>query len=268
MQRIKFVLLSFFIAISFITTIFITTAMTSTPLLAAQSPLNKGLLSCLLEPSSEVQLSSAVSGVVQEMHVQRGDLVEVGQILLSLNSTVESAALNTALAKVEFAQRKVRRNAKLYKKKLISDHEQDEMLTERRLANFLAIEAKVRLQQRQTLSPVKGVVVERLKEPGEFVDDTPFLKIVTLDPLHAQVVFNAHLYGEINRGMSVKIYPEGREHGFAGKIIIVDPIIDAASNSFGATVLLNNDHAELFAGVRCNIEFLLDQDVEPLNLPK
>ena len=260
MQRIKLVLLSFFIAIPFVTT-----AMISTPLLAAESPFNKGLLSCLLEPSSEVQLSSAVSGVVEEMHVQRGDLVEVGQVLLSLNSTVESAALNTALAKVEFAQRKVRRNAKLYKKKLISDHEQDEMLTERRLANFLAIEAKVRLQQRQTLSPVKGVVVERLKEPGEFVDETPFLRIVTLDPLHAEVVFNAHLYGDIKRGMSVKIYPEGREKGFAGKIIIVDPIIDAASNSFGATVLLNNHRAELFAGVRCNIEFLPDQDIEPLN---
>ena len=227
----------------------------STSLFAGESHLDQGQLSCLLEPSSEVQLSSEVSGVVQKIHVQRGDLVEVGQVLLSLNASVETAALNTALAKVEFAQRKVRRSAKLYKKKLISDHERDEMLTEHRLANFLATEAKVRLQQRQTMSPIEGVVVERLREPGEFVDETPFMKIVTLDPLHAEVVFRAQLYGEIKKGMQVKIYPEASLQGYVGEIIIVDPIIDAASNSFGTTVLLSNNRAKLAAGVRCNIVF-------------
>ena len=230
----------------------------STGIVAEELNLDEGQLSCLLEPSTEVQLSSEVSGIVQEVHVQRGDLIEVGQVLLSLNASVETAVLNTALAKVEFAQRKVRRNAKLYKRKLISDHEQDEMLTERRLANFLAIEAKVRLAQRQTLSPINGVVVERLREPGEFVDETPFLKIVTLDPLHAEVVFRAQLYGKIKKGMLVNIFPEGNEKHYRGEIIIVDPVIDAASNSFGTTVLLSNNLAQLSAGVRCNIEFVTE----------
>ncbi len=240
MLRLKVLLLGLFI---------------STGIFAEASHLDQGQLSCLLEPSSQVQLSSEVSGVVQKVHVQRGDLVEVGEVLLSLNASVETAMLNTALSKVEFALRKVRRNAKLYRKKLISEHERDEMLTEHRLANFLATEAKVRLQQRQTLSPIKGVVVERLKQPGEFVDETPFLKIVTLDPLHAEVVFRADLYGEIKKGMLVKIYPEGSTQGYIGEIIIVDPIIDAASNSFGTTVLLSNMRAKLSAGVRCNIVF-------------
>jgi len=109
------------------------------------------------------------------------------------------------------------------------------------------------------LSPIKGVVVERLKQPGEFVDETPFLKIVTLDPLHAEVVFRADLYGEIKKGMLVKIYPEGSTQGYIGEIIIVDPIIDAASNSFGTTVLLSNMRAKLSAGVRCSIVFAAKQ---------
>ncbi|WP_232055179.1 hypothetical protein [Vibrio taketomensis] len=62
----------------------------------------------------------------------------------------------------------------MFKKNLISDIEQDEMMTEVRLAAFQLKEARVRLGLRETKSPIEGVVIQRYKDPGEFVDETPF----------------------------------------------------------------------------------------------
>lgn len=227
----------------------------SRPTLAVDaSSINDAQLSCLLEPSMTLELSSSVQGVIQSIKPQRGDRVKKGQVVMTLDSSVEQAALDTVIARLEFASRKVERNSDLIRKKLISENEHDEVLTEQRLAVFQMKEAKVRLEQRKTKSPISGVVVERLKETGEFVDETPFLKIVNLDPMHAEVVLPAEYYGTLQRGADVTLYTNSDE-GFAGKIKIIDPIIDAASNTFAVTVELNNNKQRLAAGLRCRVSF-------------
>ena len=228
----------------------------------AESYLDQGQLSCLLAPSMEVELSSEVPGVMRDLKVQRGDKVKKGQVLMSLNSAVERAALNTARARLEFAQRKVQRNADLFRKNLISDHEQDEMLTEQRLAEFQAKEAQVRLNQRSTRSPLNGIVVERMKEPGEYVDETPFLKVVSLNPLHAEVVIQSEFYGQVSPRMPVTLFVDGSAVEHAGTVKIIDPVIDAASNTFAVTVELENDEQLLSAGVRCRVEFIPEPEAE------
>ncbi len=217
---------------------------------------NKAQQSCLLEPSREVELSSEVQGVVRAMAIRRGDKVKKGDILMTLNSEVEEAVWATAKAKVDFAARKVNRNQKLFRKKLLSAHERDEMVTELRLAKSQADEAMVRLKQRETSSPIDGVIVEKLKEPGEYVDQSPFLRIVTLNPLRAEVVFHAQVYGQINKNMQFTIYPEGNEQGYKGKVDIIDPVIDVGSNTFAVSLLLDNTDQSLLAGLRCRVDFL------------
>lgn len=223
---------------------------------AEVSAFDEGQLSCLLEPSKEVELSSEVAGVLQKVTVQRGDRVKKGQILISLSSRVERASLATAKAKVEFAKRKVKRNEVLYKKGLLSDHERDEMLTEQRLAELITRESYVRLSQRETKSPINGVVVERYLEPGELVDEAPFMKIVSLDPLHAEVVMRSEYYGKIKKGMAVALYPDGAlSQTYEGKVHLVDPLIDAASSTFAIRIVLPNKEQKLSAGLKCRVQF-------------
>lgn len=218
--------------------------------------LTDGQLSCLLEPSKEIELSSEVSGVISELSLGRGDKVKKGQVVMKLNSRLERAALATARARVDFAKRKVKRNEVLYKKGLLSDHERDEMLTEQRLAELTASESYVRLALRQTKSPINGVVVERLLDPGELVDDLPFLKIVSLDPLKAEVIMRSQFYGQISKGMPVTLYAEGRsEQAYVGKVHRVDPLIDAASSTFAISVEIPNKDQLLPAGLKCRVEF-------------
>ncbi|WBA80123.1 efflux RND transporter periplasmic adaptor subunit [Endozoicomonas sp. GU-1] len=221
---------------------------------AQNSTTDFGQLSCLLEPGKSSDLSSEVPGIIRDLKVQRGDTVKKGQVLMVLNSDIEQATLKTARARLDFAERKLQRNEALYKDKLISDHEQDELLTEKRLARLQAEEALVRLRQREVRSPFSGVITDVVKEPGEYIDDSHFLQVVSLDPLHAQVIFQADLYGHIKKDTPITLFTKGSEQGFTARIKTLDPIIDAASDTFGITVEVNNEQQQLVAGSRCRIE--------------
>ena len=73
--------------------------------------------------------------------------MQKGQVLATLRSGVERAALDLAKAKVAFAARKVQRNKELYRKQMISIHQKDELETELKLLELEMKEAKERLKE-------------------------------------------------------------------------------------------------------------------------
>ena len=212
------------------------------------------VLSCLLEPSQEIGISSQVAGIVKTMKVERGDRIRKGQALFSLESGVEQAALETARAKAEFASRKVERNKDLLKKGLLSDYEQDELLTDMKLGDLAVREAEVRLEQRTLISPVEGVVVQRLAAPGEYVGTDPVLELASLNPLHAELILQADYYGQIQPGAGVNLMiGQGQAIAYRGEVTLVDKLIDAASGTFGIQVRVPNPDFSLPAGLKCRI---------------
>jgi len=221
------------------------------------SPLEEGQLSCLLEPSNEIKVSSQATGVAKHINAERGGRVKRGQLLVSLETGLERAFLELAKARYEFAKRKVNRNKELIDKELLSSHESDELLTELMIASLEVRKAEENLKQRSVYSPVDGIVKERNISPGEYVGIEPLLTLVVLDPLHAEVVMSAEYYGTIKKGTEVEIYPDDQEDNvYSGKVKIVDQVIDAASNTFGVRVELQNSKLKLPAGLKCKVRFI------------
>ena len=62
-------------------------------------------LGCMLQPSKIVEVSSPVSGVLEDVLVKRGDIVESGNILFHLKAGVEKAGVELARVKANFAKR-------------------------------------------------------------------------------------------------------------------------------------------------------------------
>ncbi len=216
-------------------------------------------LSCLVEPSSETQLSSQVAGVVSQVNTERGSRVRKGQVLVSLESELDKASLKSARARAEFAERKLARNRKLLEQELLSDFERDELVTEHQLAQLAVKEAEAKLRQRDIRSPIDGVVVKRHVSVGEYVGSDPVLELVALNPLYAEVVMRADSYGQISEGMQVAIeiadsaLPDTLTNRYAGQVTVVDRVIDAASSTFGFRVQLANPDLTLPAGLKCRI---------------
>ena len=217
--------------------------------------INAAQLSCLLEPSQQVDISSQAPGVVNEVHMERGDQVRKGQKLLELDSAIQNAAYVTAKARASFAKRKVARNKNLLEKKLLSDLERDELLTEAELARLMLEEAQALVKQRTVYSPINGVVVQKNISVGEYVGSEPVAKLVALDPLYVEVIMKSDVYGSLVNGMTVEVQPERDGRRYEGKIKIVDKIIDAASGTFGVRIELPNPDFILPAGLKCQAFF-------------
>lgn len=222
----------------------------------------KPALDCLIEPSLEVKLGSAVDGVISEIRVDRGATVRRGQPLVLLNSQLEAAAVDSARGKAEFAKRKAERNDELYKQQLISVQERDQLETEARLAELELREREAMLRLRTIPSPIDGIVVDRLMAPGDQISRAggAILRLMRIDPLYVEVVAPAALFGKIRVGANVQVLPEGlaQQKPYAAKVSVIDRVIDAASGTFRVRLELRNPNQAIPTGLRCRIQGLGD----------
>jgi RND family efflux transporter MFP subunit len=242
---------------------------------------------CLIEPTQAIDLSSPVVGLLDKVHVRRGDRVAKGQVLATLESRAEQAAAElarykseaigptmSAENKIEFSQRKFQRRAQMAVEKLMSSQERDDAEAEFRLAEAelqVAKEnrqiARIEYQQQASLlnlrtlhSPFNGVVVDQLLYPGEVVEPTgnkkSILKLAQLDPLRVHVVLPMAAFRKITPGMSARVILEAPIGGeYPAKVKTVDKLIDAASGSFAVFLEMRNSDMAIPAGVKCKAEF-------------
>lgn len=241
-------------------------------------------LDCLINPYFVVSVSFATDGVLDAVAVDRGDLVREGQVLATLESSVEKAAvaLATARARVEsamkssqvrldFGVRRFLRTDEMYKKDLVPLKELDEAETAKLLAEIGILEAKENreivelelerakfaLAQRTLRSPITGVVTERLLSPGEFVRGTAIVKLAQIHPLRVEVIAPVMLLGKIAAGMRAEVQPEAPVGGsYPATVTVVDHVVDAASGTFGVRLELPNPNYRLPAGLKCKVRFL------------
>ncbi len=222
------------------------------PCLAGELPPFEGLI----EPREVVNFGSPVPGILEKVMVERGDRVQVGQVLARLRSGIEAAALRTAAARVEFGERKLKRNEELTRKRLISAHENDEIETELQLAHLQLNEAKAQLELRSIRSTIDGVVVRRTGAPGGYVGDEPFLTVAQIDPLNVELVLAAQYLGIISEGDTAKVLPDEPGGGeYEARVVVVDKVMDAASGTFGVRLELANPTLSLPAGLKCRVVF-------------
>ena len=241
---------------------------------------------CMIEARQTVEIRSSVEAVIESVKVQRGSLVTKGQIIATLESGPERAALalaeerakntgeiNLSEARVDLASKKLKRAEDLHKQNFISANARDEAQAEfrlateelqrarenQRLAQLEARRAAEVLALRTIRSPVNGVVVEVLRKPGEFGAISfkdPIMKLAEIDPLHVEAILPSSMYGKVKRGQRALVVPEAPIGGrYETTVAIVDPVIDAASGTLGVRLLLPNRKGAIPAGVRCRVEF-------------
>lgn len=210
-------------------------------------------VSCLLAPSLEINVGTPIEGVLQEVRVDRGDLVQKGQLLARLNDSVEAASVAHVEAKLAYGGRRVERNEGLRQQQLISEQELDDIETERRLAELELRERKEQLRLRSINSPIRGVVVERFRAPGDLVSRERIFKLAQLDPLHVEAVVPAERFGTLQRGQRLPVRLQVLSREVTATVSQIDRVIDAASGTFRVRLTLPNPNGQIPAGLRCEL---------------
>ena len=266
--------------------------------LCATAPWNAAAagFDCLIEPSQVVELRASVDGTIAVVHVQRGDVLRKGQVLVELQSTAERVAVDSARYRaqmegqmasarnrIDYATKKAARQNDLMQQNFASAQARDEAEAERRLAESelqVAVEnrelakiehrrAQEQLALRTLTSPFAGVVVDRLLNPGDLAESgsgrKPVLKVAQIDPMKVDVVLPAAYFGQIKPGHKAMVVAGIGGGRYPATTKLVDRVIDAASGTFVARLELPNPQLTLPGGSRCSAEF---EGIAPLVRPK
>jgi RND family efflux transporter MFP subunit len=245
---------------------------------------------CLIEPLTVIELGSPVQGIIESVGVRESDRIERGQVLATLDSSVERAAMDQAKARaamtgeiesrraeLELARQSKARIDELFEKSMASKQQRDEAHAKVRVAEMALQQARDRqviaqydyrwaaevLNRRTVRSPISGVVVEVLAHPGEFVYENPIMTIAQVDPLRVDVILPIELYGSLEPGAHGVVYPEvGSEEHYAS-VSVVESIMDPGSSTFSATLELPNTGLLIPGGQRCEIAFLPAKGLDP-----
>ena len=158
-----------------------------------------------IEPVTEVDVGTQVSGIIDKIYVDYNSVVKEGQLIAEMDKvTLESelasakAAYEGSLAEYEYQKKNFERNAELAGKNLISESEYDSSLYEYRMAESTLHGNKAELDKAERnlsyaiiTSPIDGIIIDRAVEEGQTVAagfETPTLFTIAADLTQMQVV--------------------------------------------------------------------------------
>lgn len=240
-------------------------------------------LACLIEPEKVAEVGVPSIGIIEKVAVERGDYVKAGQVVAFLKADVERASVNVASVKAqaeadlkaasasyELAQAKMLRARDLVRVGFISKEAGDQAEAEARIAQNRVVQAEEsknlsqqelalsssQFEQRKIRSPFPGIVVDRYRTEGERVEREPIVRIAKVDPLRVEVILPVSQFGQVELGSLVNIKTDiAGGKNLSAKVVLIDSIIDAASNTFRVRLSLPNPDHTIPAGLRCIAEF-------------
>ena len=158
-----------------------------------------------IEPVTEVEVGTQVSGIIDKIYVDYNSIVKQGEIIaemdrVTLLSDLQSAqaTYNGAKAEYEYQKKLYERNRKLHEKQLISDtdYEQSTYDYQRAQSTYEQAQAELSKAERNLsyatiTSPIDGIVTSKDVEEGQTVAsgfETPTLFTIAADLTQMQVV--------------------------------------------------------------------------------
>lgn len=212
-----------------------------------------------IEPVTEVEVGTQVSGIIDKIYVDYNSVVRQGQLIAEMDKvTLESdlasaqATYDGAKAEYEYQQSLYNRNKGLHDKHLISDTDYEQSLYDYRRTKSAYDSSRAALEKAERnlsyatiTAPIDGIVISKDVEEGQTVAsgfETPTLFTIAADLTQMQVVADVDEadIGGVEEGQRVEFtvdaYP-GRT--FAGEVtqVRLGESSDDASTSSSSTVV-------------------------------
>ncbi len=235
-----------------------------------------------LEPNQYIDIRSPFQVTVQALHVEEGQLVSKGDLLVDLDSRILQAkgqqlekiasfhgALDSARAMVKMQKDRLAMVEKLSKSGNARRKELEKAKTDLAISRAKLLEAeegrkrmlleleivKAQVEERRLKSPVAGVVLKIHKQPSEMTspaDPEPVISLVQLDPLLAVFHLPVQEAQAIKKGDKAVLVMNGET--ISAKVDFVSPVIEAQSGTVRVRFRVANPDGLLFSGSRVSYE--------------
>ena len=213
-----------------------------------------------IEPVTEVEVGTQVSGIIDKIYVDYNSVVKEGEVIsemdkVTLLSDLQSAkaSYDGAKAEYEYQEKLYKRNRTLHEKQLISDtdYEQSVYNYEKAKSSYESSQASLAKAERNLsyatiTSPIDGVVINRAVEEGQTVAsgfETPTLFTIAADLTQMQVVADVDEadIGGVEEGQRVSFtvdaYPNDTFEGTVTQIRLGEDSSTSSGSSTSSTVV-------------------------------
>lgn len=236
-----------------------------------------------VEPVTEVEVGTQVSGIINKIYVDYNSVVAKGQLIAEMDKVTleaelrsQEAQLSNAKAEYEYQQKNYARSKVLFEKKLISDTDYETATYNYEKAEAAYNQAQASMVKvRQNLgyatitSPIDGVVISKEVEEGQTVAagfNTPTLFTIANDLTQMRVIADVDEadIGQVEEGQHVKFtvdaYPDDV---FEGNVTQIRLQATTESNVVTYEVVISayNPELKLKPGLTANVTiYTLERD--------
>lgn len=206
-----------------------------------------------IEPVTEVEVGTQVSGIIDRLYADYNSVVTKGQLIAEMDKVTlqselasQKATYDGAKAEYEYQQKNYERNKGLHEKQLISDTDYEQSLYNYQKAKSAFDSSKASMAKAERnlsyatiTSPIDGVVISRDVEEGQTVAsgfETPTLFTIAADLTQMQVVADVDEadIGDVEEGQRVSFTVDAYPNDvFEGKVTQIR--LGATSSSSSTT---------------------------------
>ena len=242
-----------------------------------------------VEPVTEVEVGTQVSGIIDKLYVDYNDVVKAGQLIAEMDKVTLEAELESSQAELasckneyEYQMKNYARTKTLYEKKLVSDAEYDEAfyLYEKarnayEQSQAAIVKVKRNLGYATITSPIDGVVISRAVEEGQTVAagfETPTLFTIANDLTQMRVIADVDEadIGQVADGQrvefSVDAYPDDTFEGTVEQVRL-EATTESSVVTYEVVITAHNPDLKLKPGLTANVTIFTLEKENALAIP-
>ena len=242
-----------------------------------------------VEPITQVEVGTQVSGIISHIYVDYNSEVTTGQLIAELDRTTleaelasSTATMNSARVEYEYQEKNYARQKELHEKKVISDtdfetatYNYERAKAEYEKSRFDLVRASTNLGYARIYSPIDGVVISRAVDEGQTVAasfSTPTLFTIANDLTQMQVVADVDEadIGSVAEGQRVTFTVDAYPNDiFEGTVTQVRLEATETSNVITYETIINAPNADLKLkpGLTANVTIYTQEERDILYLP-
>jgi len=209
-------------------------------------------------------VTSYVKEIVREVHVQIGDKVKAGQVLLTLSSQDYRASAAADRASYEDAVRDYKRLSELHKSGGVSKAQVEQAFSRMKSEEAKLQSSQSTLARTQVRASIDGIVASRTVEPGEVAaDGKALLTIIDLKDLEAEIMVSRKDILSLSRETPVEVLSDGQKTKCSIKRI--SPEAAQGSGLYPVVVCLNG--LDVLPGTHVEARFLVEKKKDLIIIP-
>ncbi len=195
-----------------------------------------------VEAVTEAYISPEINGQIKQIHVEEGDVVPVGTILLTLNSSIIESSMAEVETSLQLATTIYEKRKGLWEKKIGSEVQFLEAKNNKESLENKLKTLKAQLAMSRIRAPIEGIVDQLPLKEGELAAPGQMaVHMICLDNVYVNADISEAYVARITKGDPVVVsFPAYPELEIATAVHYVGNVIKEENRTFKVQLLLDN----------------------------